>query len=178
MGEKFGSIPDIELWRTHERLRERLVDFVLETAPAADRVPGRPELGLEVADSVLNPEALTIGFARRFASYKRAYLLLKDAERLKRLVADPARPVQFVFAGKAHPRDNEGKKIIQDLVSLCQSSECRLSMVFSRTTTCRSRAIWSRAATCRLNNPRRPPGSLRYQRHEGHGQRRAEPEHP
>ena len=133
VGEKFGSIPDIELWRTHERLRERLVDFVRRRLQQQIMSRGGRSWELEVADNVLNPEALTIGFARRFASYKRAYLLLKDDDRLKRMLTDPARPVQFVFAGKAHPRDNEGKKIIQELISLCQSPESRSSLVFSFT---------------------------------------------
>ena len=156
VGEKFGSIPDVELWRTHERLRERLVDFVRRRLQQQIMSRGGRSWELEVADNVLNPEALTIGFARRFASYKRAYLLLKDDDRLKRLVTDPARPVQFVFAGKAHPRDNEGKKIIQELISLCQSKESRASMVFLEDYDMQVARYLVQGCDVWLNNPRRP----------------------
>lgn len=156
VGDKFGTIPDIELWRTHERLRERLVDFVRRRLQKQIMSRGGRSWELEAADNVLNPEALTIGFARRFASYKRAYLLLKDSDRLERLVADSARPVQFIFAGKAHPRDNEGKKIIQELVSLCQCAESRASMVFLEDYDIQVARCLIQGCDVWLNNPRRP----------------------
>lgn len=156
VGEKFASIPDIELWRTHERLRERLVDFVRRRLQQQIMARGGRSWELEVAENVLNPEALTIGFSRRFASYKRAYLLFKDKERLLRIVSDASRPLQFVFAGKAHPRDNEGKKIIQELVSLCQSKECRMSMVFLEDYDMHVARYLVQGCDVWLNNPRRP----------------------
>ncbi len=156
VGEKFGSIPEIELWRTHERLRERLVDFVRRRLRQQIMSRGGRSWELEVADNVLNPEVLTIGFARRFASYKRAYILLRNKERLRRMVGNTARPLQFVFAGKAHPRDNEGKKIIQDLVSLCQSDECRTSMVFLEDYDMHVARYLVQGCDVWLNNPRRP----------------------
>lgn len=156
VGEKFGSIPDIELWRTHERLRERLVDFVRRRLQRQIISRGGRSWELEAADNVLNPEALTIGFARRFASYKRAYLLLKDDKRLKRLIADTNRPVQFIFAGKAHPRDNEGKKIIQSLINLCQCAEGRASMVFLEDYDMQVARYLVQGCDVWLNNPRRP----------------------
>ncbi len=156
VGEKFASIPEIELWRTHERLRERLVDFVRRRLRQQIMSRGGRSWELEVADNVLNPEVLTIGFARRFASYKRAYILLRDKERLRRMVGNTARPLQFVFAGKAHPRDNEGKKIIQDLVSLCQSDECRTSMVFLEDYDMHVARYLVQGCDVWLNNPRRP----------------------
>jgi starch phosphorylase len=156
VGEKFATIPDIELWRTHERLRERLVDFVRRRLQQQIMARGGRSWDLEVADNVFNPEVLTIGFARRFASYKRAYLLLKDDDRLRRLVTDTARPVQFIFAGKAHPRDNEGKKIIQELVSLCQSPETRGSMVFLEDYDMQVARYLVQGCDVWLNNPRRP----------------------
>lgn len=123
-------IPDAELWRTHERLRERLVDFVRMRLRAELKARGARSREIEAADDVLDPSALTIGFARRFATYKRANLLLHDKDRLMRLITDQNRPIQFIFAGKAHPHDNEGKKLIQELVQLCRSADCRLRMVF------------------------------------------------
>ncbi|WP_461211286.1 alpha-glucan family phosphorylase [Desulfocurvus sp. DL9XJH121] len=123
-------IPDSELWRTHERLRERLVDFVRLRLRAELKARGARYKELEAADDVLDPGALTIGFARRFATYKRANLLLQDKARLLSMISSTHRPVQFLFAGKAHPRDNEGKRLIQELVQLCRTPKCRNKMVF------------------------------------------------
>ncbi len=97
-----ATLEDGELWETHVTLRRLLVEFVRARTDA---------------DS-LQPGALTIGFARRFAGYKRAALLFSDVDRLARLCNDPARPVQFVFAGKAHPRDDDGKRMLQQIVQL------------------------------------------------------------
>ena len=79
---------------------------------------GAPQSEIDAADEVLDPDALTIGFARRFATYKRAALLLRDVERLGRILNQPGRPVQILFAGKAHPRDDAGKALIQQIVKL------------------------------------------------------------
>ena len=109
------GIPAEELWRTHERRRERLVAWarrrLRDQRIAARRSAGRDR----AAGEVLDPDALTIGFARRFATYKRATLILRDIERLKRILTDSARPVQIIFAGKAHPRDIEGKELIRHI---------------------------------------------------------------
>lgn len=156
VGEKFASIPDSELWRTHVRLRERLVDFVRKRLQQQIIARGGRSWELEMAENVLCPETLTIGFARRFASYKRAYLLIKDRERLIRMVTNATRPVQFVFAGKAHPQDTEGKKIIQELVSLCQSQDCRASMVFLEDYDMNVARYLVQGCDIWLNNPRRP----------------------
>ncbi|BBD08031.1 alpha-glucan family phosphorylase [Desulfovibrio ferrophilus] len=124
------AIPDSELWRTHERLRERLVDFVRMRLRAELTERGARYKEIEAADDVLDPGALTIGFARRFATYKRANLLLQDKSRLLKLISRTERPIQFIFAGKAHPKDNEGKRLIQELVQLCRTPKCRNKMVF------------------------------------------------
>jgi len=150
------NIPDAELWRTHERLRERLVDFVRRRLRQQLLGKGARRDELIAAEDVLNPQAMTIGFARRFATYKRANLLLSDPERLKKLVSDPQRPVQFIFAGKAHPQDNEGKKIIQQLVSLCRSPECRNSMVFLEDYDMEIASYMIQGCDVWLNTPRRP----------------------
>ena len=125
-----ADIPDSELWRTHERLRERLVDFVRMRMRTELKARGARYKEIEAADDVLDPGALTIGFARRFATYKRANLLLRDKARLLSLISGTQRPIQFIFAGKAHPRDNEGKRLIQELVQLCRTPKCRHKMVF------------------------------------------------
>ena len=156
VGEKFGVIPDIELWRTHERLRERLVDFVRTRLRRQIQARGGRAWEVEAAENVLDPAALTIGFARRFAAYKRAFLLLKDPARLSRLVNDPERPVQFVFAGKAHPKDTEGKRIIQELINLCQSSEFRHAMVFLEDYDMHVARHLVQGCDVWLNTPRRP----------------------
>jgi starch phosphorylase len=97
------TIPDAELWEAHRRLKRRLIE--------AARAQG----------TALDPEALTIGFGRRFAAYKRANLLLRDRDRLQHLLADGQRPVQIVFSGKAHPADQEGKAVLRDIVALART---------------------------------------------------------
>ena len=124
------KIPDTELWRTHERRRERLVAFARRRlhAQLARRGAGASELAS--AEEVLDPEALTIGFARRFATYKRANLILADIERLRRILESPGRRVQIIFAGKAHPRDNPGKDLIRQIVHTARDETFRNSLIF------------------------------------------------
>ncbi|WP_462323306.1 alpha-glucan family phosphorylase [Desulfoplanes sp.] len=150
------SIPDAELWRTHERLRERLVDFSRKRLKQQVMARGGRRMELQIAEEVLDPQALTIGFARRFASYKRAYLLLRDKERLISLLDNSKMPIQFVIAGKAHPRDNEGKKIIQQLVELCKETECRGRIVFIENYDMEIAAHLVQGCDIWLNTPRRP----------------------
>jgi len=123
-------IPDTELWRTHERRRERLVAFCRGRLrqQLAKRGAGASELAR--ADEVLDPEALTIGFARRFATYKRASLILSDLDRLARLLSNEGRRLQILFAGKAHPRDNPGKDLIRQIVHSCRKEPFSRGMVF------------------------------------------------
>jgi len=124
------SIPQEELWRTHERRRERLVAFARRRLRGQLTRRGAPRSAIDAAEEVLDPAALTIGFARRFATYKRATLLLRDVERLGRILNQPGRPVQILFAGKAHPRDDAGKALIQQIVKLAQQPEFRRRIVF------------------------------------------------
>ncbi|HEY3170973.1 MAG TPA: alpha-glucan family phosphorylase [Thermoanaerobaculia bacterium] len=126
--ENPGPGARVELWRTHERLRSRLVSFCRERLVAWKRELGRPEEEIEAAGRVLDPQAMTIGFARRFAAYKRAILVFSDPERLKRLL--DSRPVQLVFAGKAHPADDPAKEILREVVRWSQSPEFRERVVF------------------------------------------------
>jgi starch phosphorylase len=126
-----AQIPEEELWRAHERCRERLVSWVRKTHRQQLARRGAGYDDLVTAEQVLDPEALTIGFARRFATYKRGALLLRDPDRLKRLLENTKRPIQFVFAGKAHPADNEGKELIRTIVNFArQGPLLRRRMVF------------------------------------------------
>jgi starch phosphorylase len=128
--EYVDQIPDEELWRTHERRRERLVAFVRRALAHQLASRGRTEREINEARGVLDPKALTIGFARRFADYKRAGLILSDPERLKRILTDKERPVQILFAGEAHPRDDRGKMIIQQIVRFASDAAVRRHVTF------------------------------------------------
>ncbi|MBP7583130.1 MAG: alpha-glucan family phosphorylase [Spirochaetes bacterium] len=124
------SIPDSELWKCRERLRERLVTFSRRKLREQLMLRGAPKTEIDRADSVLDPEALTIGFARRFATYKRANLILRHMERLAKLLIDKDRHIQIIFAGKAHPRDNMGKELIKQIINLVRDERFRGRIVF------------------------------------------------
>ncbi len=123
-------IPDTELWRTHERRRERLVAFARRRMVAQLRKRGAGATELAEAEEILDPEALTIGFARRFATYKRANMILADIDRLAKLVSNPDQRLQIIFAGKAHPRDNPGKDLIRQIIHTARKEPFRRSIVF------------------------------------------------
>lgn len=111
--ERVADIPDDALWNAHQQLKIGLIDFIREEARRQWRDHWTEASHLVGAGTLLSPFPLTIGFARRFAAYKRADLLFRDPDRLLALLANPRRPVQLVFAGKAHPRDEQGKKVLQ-----------------------------------------------------------------
>jgi starch phosphorylase len=149
-------IPDEELWRTHERRRERLVAFARRRLREQLELRGGSPSELSQAEQVLNPEALTIGFARRFATYKRATLLFRDVERLVRIVGNKERPVQIVFAGKAHPRDNPGKDLIRQIVHQAREPEFRNRIVFIEDYDMIVARYLVQGVDVWLNTPRRP----------------------
>lgn len=124
------SIPAEELWRTHQRRRERLVSWARNRVRDQRIRRGASQSEIEAADEILNPDALTIGFARRFATYKRATLILRDLPRLKRMLLDKDRPLQLIFAGKAHPRDDAGKELIRQLTQISRDPELGRRVVF------------------------------------------------
>jgi starch phosphorylase len=128
--DRIDAIPDTELWRTHERRRERLVAFARRRLREQLSARGAPKKEIAETIEVLNPEALTIGFARRFATYKRALLLFSDTARLTRIISHTKRPVQIIFAGKAHPADNQGKEFIRQISHYSRSSRFRRSILF------------------------------------------------
>ena len=126
---RVDDIPDAELWRTHERRRERLVVIARKRLSAQLRRAGAAPSQIRAADEVFDPGALTIGFARRFAPYKRGTLLLRDPDRLIKILTNHDRPVQIVFAGKAHPHDDKGKELIKQIVDFSRRPEVRRHMV-------------------------------------------------
>lgn len=128
--EGVDRIPDEELWRTHERRRERLVAIARDRLQEQLRRRGATPKERAEAKEVLDPEALTIGFARRFATYKRATLLFSDPERLCCILNQPERPVQIVFAGKAHPNDNSGKELIRQIVHFARREDVSKRVIF------------------------------------------------
>ncbi|MCP4634048.1 MAG: glycosyltransferase family 1 protein [candidate division Zixibacteria bacterium] len=154
--ERVERIPDVELWRIHERRRERLVGFTRKRLTEQLKRRGASKREVDIASETLNPEALTIGFARRFATYKRATLLLRDPERLKNLLTNPERPVQFIFAGKAHPRDNQGKELIRQLSHFAQQESVRKHFVFLENYDITVARYLVEGVDVWLNNPRRP----------------------
>ncbi len=124
------QIPDPELWRTHERRRERLVAFARRRLREQLFKRGAGASEIVAAEEVLDPEALTIGFARRFATYKRANLILADVDRLAKILNNEKRRVQIIFAGKAHPRDNPGRDLIRQIIHIARKEPFRRSLVF------------------------------------------------
>jgi len=150
------DIPDTELWRTHERRRERLVTFVRAQLRKQLENRGAPQSEIQAAEEVFSPDALTIGFARRFATYKRATLFMSDIERLSRLANDAGRPVQFIFAGKAHPHDTPGKELIRKIDQLSRTPEFRNRIVFLEDYDMNSARYMYQGCDVWLNNPRRP----------------------
>ena len=153
---RIDRIPDHELWRVHQVRRERLVNYARLGLEAQLRRRGAPDSEVAAACSVLNPDALTIGFARRFATYKRATLLLRDIPRLKRILNHAERPVQILFAGKAHPHDNAGKDLIRQIIHFVRDPEVRASVVFLEDYDIRVARQLVQGVDVWLNTPRRP----------------------
>jgi starch phosphorylase len=120
MWAQVDDIPDEELWWRHQLLKERLIAHTRTKIKRARQQRGENPQWVDAADRILDPNVLTIGFARRFSTYKRGYLLMHDLERSLRLFSNPERPVQIVFAGKAHPADEQGKRILQRIYEWSQ----------------------------------------------------------
>jgi len=150
------QIPGEELWRVHERRRERLVAFARNRFVEQLRRQGASRSEIAGAEETLNPEALTIGFGRRFATYKRATLLLHDTERLARILNAPGRPVQIIYAGKAHPRDDSGKALIREIVQLTRRPEFARRIVFLEDYDAVVARYMVEGCDVWLNTPRRP----------------------
>jgi len=154
--EGIESVDDGELWETHLNLKSRLIEFVRRRLVDQATRRDEPAETLQSLSRVLSPDALTIGFARRFATYKRADLLLADIERLALMVNDPKHPVQFIFAGKAHPRDEPGKRMLQQIAELMRNRVFADKFVFVEDYDINVGRHFVQGVDVWLNNPRRP----------------------
>jgi len=154
--EAVKEIPDEELWRTHERRRERLVAYARRRLRIQLTQRGAPVSEVNSAQEALDGSVLTIGFARRFATYKRGDLLLHDLDRIKKLLTNTETPVQFIFAGKAHPADVEGKEIIRRIIHFARDPEVRKRFVFLENYDMGVARYLVQGVDVWLNNPRRP----------------------
>jgi starch phosphorylase len=150
------SIPAEELWRTHERRRERLVAWARRWVRRQRLRCGASEREIEAAEEILDPDALTIAFARRFATYKRATLILRDLPRLERILTNSQYPVQLIFAGKAHPRDDAGKELIRQIAELSRRPELGRHLVFLEDYDMSVARYLVEGADVWLNTPLRP----------------------
>ncbi|MBV8228413.1 MAG: alpha-glucan family phosphorylase, partial [Planctomycetaceae bacterium] len=147
---------DAELWETQQVLKARLIDFVRNRLAAQAQRRGEGEAAVQKARQALDLNALTIGFARRFATYKRAWLVIQDAERLAEMVLSADRPIQIVFAGKAHPEDRMGKEVIQNIVRLTRQERYEQRIVFVEDYDMNVARQLVQGVDVWLNNPRRP----------------------
>lgn len=154
--EGIETVDDGELWETHLSLKSRLLDFVRRRAVEQAQRRGESLETMQQLSRILSPDALTIGFARRFATYKRANLILADIERLALMVNDPKRPVQFVFAGKAHPHDEPGKRVLQQIAEMMRNSQFADKFAFIEDYDINVGRFLVQGVDVWLNNPRRP----------------------
>jgi glycogen phosphorylase len=150
------DIPDADIWELRRELREQLVSEVRERLAASWRQRGAGAAELGWIDQVLDPGVLTIGFARRVPSYKRLTLMLRDRDRLTELLLHPTRPVQIVVAGKAHPADDGGKRLVQELVRFADDARVRHRIVFLPDYGMRMAQKLYPGCDVWLNNPLRP----------------------
>ena len=153
---RINDVPDSELWRTHERRRERLVNFARRRLAGQLMKDGASQAEIASANEVLDPEMLTIGFARRFATYKRATLLLMDEERLARILTRPGMPIQLIIAGKAHPADTQAKELIRRLVHFARRPDMKNHVLFIEDYDINVARYMVQGVDCWMNTPRRP----------------------
>ena len=154
--ERMGRIPAVELWDAHRRQKRELAMFAEGRLRNQFARHGESPDLLEKLDHALDPDALTIGFARRFATYKRAGMIFSDVDRLARLLWNPERPVQLIFAGKAHPADRPGQQVIQEIFARTRSEELRGRVFILEDYDMRIARFLVQGVDIWLNNPRRP----------------------
>lgn len=153
---RIDKVHDAELWETHRVLKADLVHFVRRKVADQRKRNGYPDDLVEAARGVLDPDALTIGFARRFATYKRANLIFSDFERIKKLITNDERPVQFIFSGKAHPADRPGQDVLRQVHDATMLPELRNRVVFIEDYDINVGRHLVQGIDVWLNNPRRP----------------------
>lgn len=155
--EKMDTIPNAELWRVHNIRKEKLIDMARGRLRRQLTRQGMDVMSVNKAGKVLKKDVLTIGFARRFATYKRATLLFKDLNRLDKIVNNPKQPVQFIFAGKAHPADTQGKEFIKTIINIAQNDpRFKGKIVFMEDYNMNTARYMVQGVDVWLNNPRRP----------------------
>jgi len=154
--DRIDNIPGEELWEAHQRQKLELAIFARGRLRSQFARHGEAPSTLEELEEVLDPSILTIGFARRFATYKRAALLFTDIERLARMLWDEERPMQIIFAGKAHPADRPGQGVIQDIFSRSRSPKLRGRVFIMEDYDIRIGRFLVQGVDVWLNNPRRP----------------------
>jgi starch phosphorylase len=154
--EGIETVEDAELWETQQVLKARLINFVRNRLVSQARRRDEPEEAIDQAMQALDLNALTIGFARRFATYKRAGLILQDVERLKEMVSSSDRPIQIIFGGKAHPEDRMGKELIQNIARLTKQAQFAPRIVFVEDYDLNVARQLVQGVDVWLNNPRRP----------------------
>jgi starch phosphorylase len=153
--ERILDVPDEDLWAAHMHLKRKLMSLIRELARRA-RVERRDPEQVLASGTLLDPEALVIGFARRFATYKRATLIFHNVDRLKQLLHNEHRPVQFIFAGKAHPADDGGKRLIQHIYNAARDPSMGGRIAFIEDYDMRVARYLVQGVDVWLNNPRRP----------------------
>jgi starch phosphorylase len=149
-------VEDGELWETQQMMKARLINYVRNRLASQARRRNEPDAAIDRAMQALDLNALTIGFARRFATYKRSGLVLQDVERLTDLVSAADRPVQIIFGGKAHPEDRMGKELIQNIVRITKRDEFASRIVFVEDYDLNVARQLVQGIDVWLNNPRRP----------------------
>lgn len=154
--KEIDSINDVDLWEAHKRSRNRLIEYSRMTVKNQCERRNAPRQVVEAAESVLDEDVLTIAFARRFATYKRANLLLRDLDRLNDILSNKDRPVQIIFAGKAHPTDEEGKGLIRHIFRHASDERLRHKIVFLEDYDIHMARLLVQGADVWLNTPRRP----------------------
>ena len=150
------EIPDEELWKTHMLRKETLIHYTRSHLQRQHLRLGEGSVQIAEFEHMLNPNALTIGFARRFATYKRATLIFHDPERLRRILNNPERPVQIIFAGKAHPADGPGKALIEQVYRFSRSDAFRGKVIFLENYDIDMARYLVSGTDLWLNNPIRP----------------------
>jgi starch phosphorylase len=150
------KISDEELWQAHSLLKQRMVAYVRDHSFDARLARGESEDYIEAARTMFDPQILTIGFARRVAGYKRWDLLLSDPQRLTKLINDQKRPIQFVFAGKAHPQDQEAKRVLQKLIEWQRDSSVQNRVAFIEDYDQETARQLVQSVDVWMNVPRRP----------------------
>ncbi|WP_206515677.1 alpha-glucan family phosphorylase [Georgenia faecalis] len=156
LGEEDGGVPDAELWAVRRQLRSNLVESARQRVRSSWTERGASPAELGWVDDALDPDVLTIGFARRVPTYKRLTLMLSDPERLRRLLTDPERPIQIVVAGKSHPDDEQGVGLIQKLVQFADAEGVRERIVFLPNYDIEMAQTLMPGCDVWLNNPLRP----------------------